>query len=79
MFKELMKSNSVLMKHLATKDSAEDKLDVIFLTLLSRMPTLGEKNLMLQEINRYDEDSNGLGKGYKNVIVALMNTRQYAL
>ena len=78
MFKELMKSNSVLMKHLATKDSAEDKLDVIFLTLLSRMPTLGEKNLMLQEINRYDEDSNGLGKGYKNVIVALMNTRQYA-
>ena len=33
---------------------------------------------MLQEINRYDEDSNGLGKGYKNVIVALMNTLQYA-
>ena len=44
-----MKSNSVLMKHLATKDSAEDKLDVIFLTLLSQTPTLGEKNLMLQK------------------------------
>jgi len=78
MFKELMKPNSVLMKHLATKETAEEKLDVIFLTLLSRKPTLGEKNLMLQEINRYDEDRNGLGKGYKNVIVALMNTRQYA-
>ena len=78
MFKELMKPNSVLIKHLATKETAEEKLDVIFLTLLSRKPDIAEQNLMMQEINRYDEDSKGLGKGYKNVIVALMNTRQYA-
>ena len=78
MFKELMKPNSVLMKHLATKETAKEKLNVIFLTLLSRKPDIAEQNLMMQEINRYDEDSKGLGKGYKNVIVALMNTRQYA-
>jgi hypothetical protein len=78
MFKELVKTNSVLMKHLLTKETAPEKLDVIFLTLLSRRPSIAEKNLMLQEINRYDEDTQGLSTGYKNVIVALMNTRQYA-
>ena len=78
MFNELMKPNSVLMKSLATKETAEDKLDVIFLTVLSRLPSFAEKNLLLQEINRYDENGNNLHNGYKNVIVALMNTRQYA-
>ena len=79
MFSELMKPNSVLMKSLATKDTPEEKLDVIFLTVLSRLPTIPEKNLLLQEINRYDEDGNSnLHNGYRNVIVALMNTRQYA-
>jgi hypothetical protein len=78
MFKELVKPNSVLIKHLLTKETTEEKLDVIFLTLLSRLPSIAEKNLMLQEINRYDNDPKGLSNGYKNVIVALMNTRQYA-
>ncbi len=79
MFNELMKPNSVLMKSLQGKVTPEDKLDVIFLTILSRLPTLPEKNLLLQEINRYDAPNNGgLHNGYKNVIVALMNTRQYA-
>jgi len=78
MFKELMKPNSVLMKHLMTKETPEEKLDVIFLTVLSRRPSIAEKGLLLQEINRYDEQEKGLSKGYKNVIVALMNTRQYA-
>jgi hypothetical protein len=78
MFKELVKPNSVLIKHLLTKETTTEKLDVIFLTLLSRLPSIAEKNLMLQEINRYDEDVKGLSTGYKNVIVALMNTRQYA-
>ena len=78
MFNELMKPNSVLMQSLADKETPEEKLDVIFLTVLSRKPTIPEKNLLLQEINRYDEDGSGLSKGYKNVIVALMNTRQYA-
>ena len=78
MFNELMKPNSVLMQSLADKETPEEKLDVIFLTVLSRKPTLPEKNLLLQEINRYDEEDGQLSKGYKNVIVALMNTRQYA-
>ena len=73
-----MKPNSVLMKHLMTKETPEEKLDVIFLTVLSRRPSIAEKGLLLQEINRYDEQEKGLSKGYKNVIVALMNTRQYA-
>ena len=78
MFDELMKPNSVLMQSLATKETPEDKLDVIFLTVLSRLPNFAEKNLLLQEINRYDENDSNLHNGYKNVIVALMNTRQYA-
>ena len=79
MFNELMKPNSVLMKSLATKETSEEKLDVIFLTVLSRLPTIPEKNLLLQEINRYDDTGNAnLHNGYRNVIVALMNTRQYA-
>jgi len=79
MFNELMKPNSVLMRSLATKETAEEKLDVIFLTVLSRLPSIPEKNLLLQEINRYDDTGNAsLHNGYRNVIVALMNTRQYA-
>jgi hypothetical protein len=79
MFNELMKPNSVLMRSLATKETAEEKLDVIFLTVLSRLPSIPEKNLLIQEINRYDDTGNAsLHNGYRNVIVALMNTRQYA-
>jgi len=46
---------------------------------LSRLPSIPEKNLLLKEINRYDDTGNAsLHNGYRNVIVALMNTRQYA-
>ena len=87
LFNQVFSSRSVLMKAIAEEDTLRDKLDVIFLSTLNRPASPGEIDLMLDELAHYGPIKDGgrarvasdgpYLKGYRNVISALMNTRQY--
>ncbi|MBI1348287.1 DUF1549 domain-containing protein [bacterium] len=63
--KSLMYSNVVLAK------TPAERLDVIFLSILSRKPTAEEKEIAMEEIEQHKE------AGYGNVIWSLVNTREF--
>ena len=75
------------MKSIAQEDTLRDKVNIIFLSTLNRPASPGEVDLMLEELDHYGpvEDhgrakvaSDGpYTKGYRNIISALMNSRQY--
>jgi hypothetical protein len=71
MFYQLANRNSLLAKNLAKADSREEKLDVIFLSILSRPATERERELALDKVEAQNSrDATGL-------IWALLNTRQF--
>ena len=71
MFSQLVNRNSVLYKRLQEAEGAEEKLDVIFVSILSRHPSDAEKKLALPAI---ESDRN---RGPNDVVWALLNTRQF--
>jgi hypothetical protein len=70
MFSQLSNRNSLLYKNIAGVSGPNDTLDVVFVSILSRRPTMKEREIMLEEV----ED--GL-RGTGNVVWALINTRQF--
>jgi hypothetical protein len=61
-----------LMYHTVTKeDKPEERVNVIFLTILSRRPNEEERKAALEEIKAHGN------AGYGNVIWALVNTREF--
>ena len=68
---QLLNRNSVLYKKLQEAEGAEEKLDVIYVSILNRHPTENEKKIALPQI---ESDRNG---GVGDVIWALLNTRQF--
>ena len=87
LFNQVFSSNSVLMKSIAQEDTLRDKVNIIFLSTLNRPASPGEVDLMLEELDHYGPvDDHGRAKissdgpytkGYRNIISALMNSRQY--
>jgi hypothetical protein len=51
--------------------SPEEKTEAIFLSVLSRKPTLREKDIAKKEIQAHGDE------GYSNMIWALINTREF--
>jgi hypothetical protein len=70
MYNQLANRNSVLSRHLASANGPEEKLEVLFLSILSRRPTEREKELVLPHLQRG-------GKGTGDAIWALLNMRQF--
>jgi hypothetical protein len=58
-----------------------DRIDVIFLSILGRRPTAGERKIAYQEIKdnlqKYKNEPNKRLAGYGNIIWALFNTREF--
>ena len=87
LFNQVFSSRSVLMKGIAAADTLREKVDFIFLSTLNRPASPREMDLMLEELAHYAPvkdggnvkvSSDGLYmKGYRNIISALMNSRQY--
>jgi hypothetical protein len=71
MFNQLLNRNSVFAKNLANADSRDEKLDVIFLTILSRRPTEREKKITIDVV-----ETDG-PRAAADVVWALLNTRQF--
>lgn len=67
----LLHENSSLVANVQAKKTPEDRIDTIFLSVLSRFPSEEEKKIALQEVRE-----NGAA-GYGNVVWALVNTREF--
>jgi hypothetical protein len=86
-YNQVFQSKSVLMQNISEANSLRDKIDVMFLSTLSRPANDIEQELMLQELAHYGRVKNGghakvtsdqqFLQGYRNVLSALLNTRQY--
>lgn len=62
---------SVLRKNLLAAKDPSKQVDVLFMSLMSRMPTKAERSLALREYRESKSQASG------NLIWALMNTREY--
>lgn len=71
MYSQLLNRNSVLADKLKKVRTAEERVEVIFLTILSRRPTAKEKKIVLAEM------TNGNYRELADVVWALLNTRQF--
>lgn len=63
--------SSLIFRTMEKVNNPADKVEVVFLSILSRRPTLQEKDIAKSEINGSAED------GYSNMIWALINTREF--
>jgi hypothetical protein len=71
MFFQLANARSLLAKNLEQAETREEKLDVIFLSILSRRATERERELALDKVDKQNSrDATGL-------MWALLNTRQF--
>ncbi|MEM8946363.1 MAG: DUF1549 domain-containing protein [Planctomycetota bacterium] len=68
---KLLYEGTVIYDEVMAAPELRDKIDVIFLSILSRKPTRSDRKLALAEIQ-----SNGPA-GFGNVIWALLNTREF--
>ncbi len=69
--KLLTDKESLIHRTLKLAKSPEDKTEIVFLSILSRKPTLREKDLAKKELQAHGEE------GYSNMIWALINTREF--
>ncbi len=67
----LLHKKSSLVANVQAQKTPDDRVDTIFLSVLSRYPDRDEKKIALEEIR-----TNGAA-GYGNVIWALVNTREF--
>ncbi len=68
---KLLHKGTVIYDEVMMASDLRDKIDVIFLSVLSRKPSRSDRKLAVAEIQ-----SNGLA-GFGNVIWALLNTREF--
>lgn len=67
----LLDPKSLMFRNVVAEEKPEERVNVIFMSILSRRPTADEKQVALAEIRE-----NGPA-GYGNVIWALVNTREF--
>ena len=67
----LTNKDSLIHRTLKTARDPAEKTEMVFLSILSRHPTLREKDIAKKEIQAHGDD------GYSNMIWALINTREF--
>ena len=67
----LTSPDSLIFKKLQLIKSPEKKAEVVFLSILNRLPTEDEKNLLLQEMKDSSSDD------FSDLIWALLNTPEF--
>ncbi len=70
-FPQISGSNSVLYRNVSSKESIDEKLDVIFRSLLSRSPTPEELNLLRSASEARGDDI------YRDTVFALLNSQEF--
>jgi hypothetical protein len=59
------------------KKALDDRVDVMFLSILNRYPTDNERLVAMREIRRTLRDKQYPYAGHGNVLWALLNTREF--
>ena len=67
----MLEQGSVIYDNVTAAPNINDRVDVIFLSLLARKPTSADRGIALKEIQ------NGGPAGYGDVIWSLLNTREF--
>jgi len=67
----LLEEKSLMYQNVTSEKTPEARVNVIFLSILGRRATPGERGLALDEIKTHGNP------GYGNVIWALVNTREF--
>jgi hypothetical protein len=67
----LTNRQSLIFRAMDKVTNPADKVEALFLSVMSRKPTLQEKDIAKREINAHGE------AGYANMIWALINTREF--
>jgi hypothetical protein len=67
----LLEEGSLMYHNVMAKDRPEDRINVIFLSTLSRKPTAPEMQIALEEVREAGP------AGYGNIIWSLVNTREF--
>lgn len=68
----LLRPNSALNTNLQKEPNVKRKLDVIFESFFSRLPSAKERELVGAQLN-----SNGRNRGYRQLLTALVNTQEF--
>lgn len=68
----MLEQGSVIYDSILSCKTPRQIMDVMFLTILSRMPTEKDRDITMREISRGDT-----AMGYGNVVWALINTREF--
>lgn len=66
----LTNNDSLIFRNMAKVNSASDKVETLFMSVLSRRPTMQEKEIAKRALAMGDD-------GYANMIWALINTREF--
>ncbi len=67
----LLEPESLMVRNVTSEKSSDARIDVIFLSILARKPTVAERQAAQSEIKSHGD------AGYGNVIWALVNTREF--
>lgn len=69
----MLEAGSALVDNVVAIDSARDRLDAIFLSVLTRRPHSSDRRIAASELSKTRQD----GVGYGNIIWGLLNTREF--
>ncbi len=73
----MLEPGSVIVDEVMDKKGLDDRVDVMFLSILNRYPTDNERLVAMREIRRTLRDKQYQYAGHGNVLWALLNTREF--
>ncbi len=69
----MLEAGSAIYDNVTAIADTRERVDAIFLSVLSRQPTASDRRIVANELSRTDQD----GVAYGNIIWALLNTREF--
>ena len=69
----MLEEGSALVDNVVAIDSTRERLDAIFLSVLTRQPSSADRRIAASELSKTRQD----GVGYGNIIWGLLNTREF--
>ena len=73
----MLEPGSVIVDEVMDKRALDDRVDVMFLSILNRRATSDERNYAMRELRRTMKDKKFPLAGHGNVLWALLNTREF--
>jgi hypothetical protein len=69
----MLEAGSAIVDNVLAIESTKDRIDAIFVSVLTRRPNPGDRRIVAKELSKTRQD----GVGYGNIIWGLLNTREF--